>query len=69
MSLLLSEGHWEARRYPVAVVWSEVRIVRERNAMRRQRDTALMQMTVGSLFSKKASDAIPKLLDKVAESD
>jgi hypothetical protein len=69
VSLLLSEGHPCARRYPVAVVWSEARIVRERNAYRRSRDAAVMQMVLGSMFSKKASKELEKLLGKVAESD
>lgn len=69
MSLLLSEGHRDARRYPVAVVWSEVEIVRQRNSMRRHRDTAVTQMILGSLFSKSAGKTLPKLLNEVAASD
>jgi hypothetical protein len=30
--LLLAEGHAEARRYAVAMVWSEARITRQRKA-------------------------------------
>ena len=69
VSLLLSEGHAEARRYPVAVVWSEAHIIRERNAHRRMRDSAITQLVLSSLFSKKGSKELEKLLGKVAESD
>lgn len=69
MSLLLSEGHADARHYPVAVVWSEARIVRERNSNRRSRDLALEQLLLSTLFSKKAGKELEKLLNKVTESD
>lgn len=69
VSLLLSEGHADARHYPVAVAWSEARIVRERHANRRSRDAAVTQLVLGTLFSKKAGKELEKLLNKVAESD
>lgn len=69
MSLLLSEGHLHAASYPVAVVWSEVTIVRERAADRRSRDTAVTQLTLATMFSKKAGKQLKELLEKVAESD
>jgi 23S rRNA maturation mini-RNase III len=69
VSLLLSEGHRDARRYPVAVVWSEANIVRQRNSARRYRDSAITQQVLGTLFSKKAGKELQKLLREVAESD
>lgn len=69
VSLLLSEGHAEARRYPVAVVWSEARIVRQRHSNRRTRDAVITQLVLGSLFDKKAGKELTKMLGKVAESD
>lgn len=69
MSLLLSEGHADARHYPVAVVWSEVNIVRERSSNRRSRDAAIHQLVLSSLFGKKAGKELEKLLNKVTESD
>jgi len=69
VSLLLSEGHSEARRYPVVMVWNEARIVRERHANRRARDSAVTQLVLSTLFSKKAGKELEKLLNKVAESD
>lgn len=71
VSLLLSEGHAEARHYPVAVVWSEARIVRERNSYRRTRDTAITQHVIASAFDskKKVGKELKKLLEQVAESD
>lgn len=69
MSLLLSEGHTEARRYPIGMVWTEARFVRERNANRRTRDAAITQLVLGTLFSKKAGKELKELLGKAAESD
>lgn len=69
MSLLLSEGHRHARRYPVAVAWSEANIVRQRNSARRYRDSVITQQVLGTLFSKKANKELQKVLREVANSD
>jgi dephospho-CoA kinase len=69
VSLLLSEGHADARIYPVAVVWSEAKIVRQRHDLRRKRDAAIMQMVIGSQMSKKAGKTLQTLLNEVSESD
>jgi len=69
VSLLLSEGHVHAREYPVAHVWNEARIVRQRHHSRRFRDSAVMQLVLSTLFNKKAGKALHKLLKKVGESD
>lgn len=69
MSLLLSEGHADARHYPICMTWSEARIIRQRKHMQRVRDAAVMQMVIGSQFSKEAGKKLPPLLNKVSESD
>lgn len=69
VSLLLSEGHAQARGYPIAMLWSEARIIRQRHAARRIRDAAIEQMVIGSQFSEKAGKKLPALLNKVSESD
>lgn len=69
MSLLLAEGHAYAGHYPLAVVWSEVRIVRQRLAFRRRQESALMQMIIGSVFDKKAGQRLAKILKRLDESD
>lgn len=69
MSLLLSEGHRFARDYPIAVVWSEARIVRQRLAARRKEEAIQMQMVIGSVFDAKAGKALTAFLKKVDESD
>lgn len=65
MSLLLSEGHRDALAYPVAVVWSECRIVRERHAIRAQADAVIMQTVIASMFSKEGGKALEKLLQRM----
>jgi len=69
VSLLLSEGHADARCYPVAVVWSEARIVRQRHANRIRQDAALMQMAIASVMDRKAGKRLSKLLNRMDESD
>lgn len=51
------------------MAWSEARIIRQRHANRRARDTAVTQLVLSTLFSKKAGKELEKLLNKVAESD
>lgn len=69
MSLLLAEGHAAAQHYPLAVVWSEARLVRQRLAFRRRQETALMQLCIASVFDQKASKQLAKLLRRLDESD
>jgi hypothetical protein len=68
VSLLLSEGHSQARDYVIAFAWSEARIVRQRNASRIKLDSALMQMIIGSAFDSKAGKRLAKLLKRLDES-
>lgn len=67
MSLLLSEGHVAARRYPVAVAWSETRIVRERQARQAQENAVVMHTVIASLFSEKGGKALKELLDGMSD--
>ena len=68
MNLLMSEGHPQARDYVIAFVWSEARIVRQRNASRVKQDAILMQMIIGSQFDSKAGKRLAKLLKRLDES-
>lgn len=61
----MSEGHRDARLYPVAVTWSEVRIVRQRQAVRMQNEAVVMQTVIGSLFSKEGGKEFAKLLQRM----
>lgn len=69
VSLLLEAGHRHARNYPVAVTWSEARIVRQRLAFRRRQESALMQMVIASVLDQKAGKQLAKLLKRMDESD
>ena len=69
VSLLLSEGHQYARDYPIAVVWSEARIVRQRLASRHKMESSLMQMVIGSVFDKKAGKQLTNIFKRLDESD
>lgn len=65
----MSEGHRQAAEYPVAVVWSEALIVRQRIGSRRNADAAVMQMVIASVISEKAGKKLPKLLKRLEESE
>lgn len=58
----MAEGHPEAAKYRVAVVWSEVRIVRERLSRRARDEAILMQTVITSVLSKDGSKVLNKLL-------
>ena len=51
------------------MVFSEARMVRERNSNRRKRDTSITQLVLSRLFGKRAGKELTKTLNKVAESD
>jgi len=53
--------------YPVAVVWSEARLVRERIAQRAQTDAVVMQTVIASMFSKEGGKALQKLLEGMSD--
>lgn len=69
MSLLLSAGHVDAPRYTLAKVWSEARIVRQRNAARMKMEVLLLQQAVASNFSKKAGKQFNTTLTDLDEHD
>lgn len=62
-SLLLSEGHPNARRYPVAMVWREAEICRARLNNRHVTESLLMQACIGGILGgKKGSDVYAKMI-------
>lgn len=69
MSLLLSEGHVDARRYPLWMLWDETRIVRARNNAAMVTNAVLLQMAAGSLFSKEAGKAFEKVVKGLQDGD
>lgn len=70
MSLLLSEGHANARHYKIGQLWSEARIVRQRQNAKVRQDAVVMQAVVATaLGGKKAGDNLTKLLNRIANSD
>lgn len=61
VSLLLAEGHAHANRYPLAKVWFEARIVRERMNGMLASQIALMHTAMATLVSSKPKEAIKHL--------
>ena len=62
MSLLVSEGHTHARRYPVCIVWTEATIAQQRLNQRMATEAVLVQGAIlsalggGKEFSKLIKD-------------
>ncbi|OOH27539.1 hypothetical protein B0B32_00050 [Pseudomonas aeruginosa] len=68
--MLLSEGHADARRYPLAVLWSEARIVRQRHNARAVQDAAVMEAVIGAVISRrKGQTTLNTLLKRILNSD
>lgn len=66
---MLAEGHAEARRYVIAMVWSEARIVRQRKAEEVRIQTIANQLAyaAGNPFGdgKKANKALREFLGEL----
>lgn len=67
VSLLLAHGHPEARRYPVPMLWTETRLVRQRVNRELANSTILTQMAINSVLSEKAGKALTKRIKKLTE--
>jgi hypothetical protein len=63
--MLLAEGHSDARCYPIAVVWSEARIVRQRLVDRRRNYALDMQTVIASVLSKEGGKRLSKHLKEM----
>lgn len=53
VSLLLSEGHKDARRYPIATVWYEAQLVRERVNQRIATEATMMHAVAVAVMAPK----------------
>ncbi|MCE1239520.1 MAG: hypothetical protein LWW83_06345 [Azonexaceae bacterium] len=67
VSLLLAAGHGSANRYPLATLWTEAALVRQRHARRLALDTAVMQACIGSIISKEGGKQLRSLLAQIRE--
>ena len=63
VSLLMDHGHPRAREYPIAVIWSESRIVRKREATRMQQEALLLHAAVAALLA--GGDTFNEMLKEV----
>jgi hypothetical protein len=64
-SLLLSEGHQHARRYPLATLWAEAELVRERVNARIRTESTLMHAVIVSILSSKKDKSAQRHLDSL----
>ena len=65
MSFLLTEGHIDARRYPLRMVWDEVRLARERVNSVIATQALLIQLVVGGMFSKESIETFNKTIKEL----
>lgn len=56
----MAHGHSEARHYPVPMLWTETRIVRERLNRELANNAIFTQKAMASVHSKKASEEFRK---------
>jgi len=63
----MAHGHPEARHYPVPMLTSEARIVRQRINRKTATEAVLTQLAVSSILSKKAAKAFEKQIKKLNE--
>lgn len=62
VSLLLSEGHHHARRYPLIVLWQEAQVVRERVNSRIVTDATMIDSAIAANLNKPARKQFIKTL-------
>lgn len=65
ISLLLAEGHQDARHYPIGMVWDEAKLVVERRNRAHATDAMLIQLAVGSVLSKKGAQEFSKQIKRL----
>lgn len=65
-SLLLSEGHHHARKYPITMLMYEAQLARERNGARMADEALAMNTVIGAaLGGKDGQGALKKLLQRL----
>ncbi|PTX46990.1 hypothetical protein IQ03_03513 [Gemmobacter caeni] len=65
VSFLLANGHHNAALYPVARIFLEAELVRERLDAERADAAVLMQLTVGSLMDKQTAKDFTKRIGEM----
>lgn len=61
----MSEGHPNARDYPIQVLWDEALIARARVNSVLASEALLLQLAVGALFSKESSAVFQRQLKRL----
>lgn len=65
VSLLLSEGHLDARNYSIAMLWSEARIVRQRHTQRAISEALTLQTAILSVLAKQGGKLFQEHLENL----
>lgn len=65
MSLLLANGHVDARFYPIYRLWEEANIVIERINAQMGSEATLINLAIGAAIDKKASKEFQKTIKRL----
>lgn len=65
ISLLMAEGHPDARHYPIGMVWDEASLVVSRINRAHATDALLIQLAVGAVLSKKGAQEFSKQIKRL----
>ena len=68
VSLLMSEGHAHARRYPIGMLLDECRIASRRINNRIASEMSLTHLAVSAILSKKGGTEFRKAVQRLQES-
>lgn len=67
VSLLMANGHPDARHYPIGLVWTEAEMVTNRINNDMATTALLNQMAVSSLFSKEGGEQFTKIIKELTD--
>lgn len=64
---MIESGHWQARRYPLGMVWEEAQLVVERKNRDAASNTALLHTAAAAVMSKEGGRALKKILKELTD--
>lgn len=69
MSFLRAEGHTQADRYPLWMLWDEVEVAQQRNNQLLASEAILTQAAVSALLSKEGAKVFQKAIKRLTDDD
>jgi hypothetical protein len=69
VSFLRAEGHAQASRYPLWMLWGEVEVAQQRNNQLLASEAILTQAAVSALLSKEGAKVFQKAIKRLTDDD